>query len=535
MYRDHADLMRIPFEITAEQRRVRAAYIKRWNLYIGNHLGYTPEDGEEQIIFNYARALPNKIIDFMFGEEFKFSGHADMWPFAQPIIDRIWSGTDKLSFGLNAGQMGGVTGDLFVKVWWDNDPSSVTFGTVQFSVLPSTNVFPTWEPGRVGKDRKMKSCRIVVVENVFDAETGREPKKVYHTYLYTPEVMEEYRDMELVRSEPNLIREIPIVHIQNQPLSNECLGISDIEDLASLQDEINSQASSIAATIEYDSRPWTVMYGIKKEQLKVDQDGIFFLPKKFDGVSIDVLNRQADIRAASEYLSKLKETAHEVTSVPEAALGKMQPISNTSGVALHMQYQPIIHLIKRKVPEYSRGIAELTRLGIKITQLFDQDVINAGGGFLVEVGPAIRNADRRIETMFPRGTKLNVMLDEKDWRKLNLKVSWPNVLPKDKLMEIETVRNLKDLGFIPDRRLLEMLSISGIVSIPVEEVDECVQESRDDQIMKAQVEMMAMYGGGMGGGSYGLTDQTSAGPDSGSRMQSPEETSEGADKEENHS
>ena len=35
-----------------------------------------------------------------------------------------------------------------------------------------------------------------------------------------------------------------------------------------------------------------------------------------------------------QYLDIIKRSMHEMTGVPETALGQMQPISNTSGVAL---------------------------------------------------------------------------------------------------------------------------------------------------------------------------------------------------------
>jgi len=44
-----------------------------------------------------------------------------------------------------------------------------------------------------------------------------------------------------------------------------------------------------------------------------------------------------------------------MTGVPESALGQMQPISNTSGVALAIQYQPMMNRYNLKKTSYGRA------------------------------------------------------------------------------------------------------------------------------------------------------------------------------------
>jgi hypothetical protein len=48
----------------------------------------------------------------------------------------------------------------------------------------------------------------------------------------------------------------------------------------------------------------------------------------------------------------LKQAMHEMTGVPATALGTLQPISNTSGVALALQYQPLMLKHERKKTQY---------------------------------------------------------------------------------------------------------------------------------------------------------------------------------------
>jgi hypothetical protein len=47
---------------------------------------------------------------------------------------------------------------------------------------------------------------------------------------------------------------------------------------------------------------------------------------------------------------------HEMTGVHETALGQVQPISNTSGVALAIQFQPLMKATTRRSDQYGEGL-----------------------------------------------------------------------------------------------------------------------------------------------------------------------------------
>jgi hypothetical protein len=63
-----------------------------------------------------------------------------------------------------------------------------------------------------------------------------------------------------------------------------------------------------------------------------------------------------------EYLKTIKTAMHEMVGVPESALGQVQPISNTSGVALAIQYQPLMNRYNQKVVQYSEGLKRINEL-----------------------------------------------------------------------------------------------------------------------------------------------------------------------------
>jgi hypothetical protein len=53
---------------------------------------------------------------------------------------------------------------------------------------------------------------------------------------------------------------------------------------------------------------------------------------------------------------------HELMNIPETALGQVQPISNTSGVALSVQYQPLMNRWSQKVSQYGAGLERINEL-----------------------------------------------------------------------------------------------------------------------------------------------------------------------------
>jgi hypothetical protein len=62
------------------------------------------------------------------------------------------------------------------------------------------------------------------------------------------------------------------------------------------------------------------------------------------------------------YLAMLKTHMHEMAGVPETALGQMQPISNTSGVALSINFQPLMNRWQQKTAQYGLGFEKINEL-----------------------------------------------------------------------------------------------------------------------------------------------------------------------------
>jgi hypothetical protein len=81
---------------------------------------------------------------------------------------------------------------------------------------------------------------------------------------------------------------------------------------------------------------------------------------------IETLRLEGDLTAANTYVTGIKRAMHEIGDVPEGTLGQMQPISNTSGVALHMQYGPLLERRARKLATYQPGYEQINYFILRI-------------------------------------------------------------------------------------------------------------------------------------------------------------------------
>ena len=123
-----------------------------------------------------------------------------------------------------------------------------------------------------------------------------------------------------------------------------------------------------------------------------------------------------------EYIQHIKRTMHEVTGVPETALGQTQPISNTSGVALAIQYQPMMNRYTMKKVHFSRGLEKINEIIIRTAAVFEPQLLvyNAAVAEMPE-------KDNAIE------------LDPADPLTYQTTVHWPDPLPVDVLIKLNEI------------------------------------------------------------------------------------------------
>lgn len=213
-------------------------------------------------------------------------------------------------------------------------------------------------------------------QTFWTGNTSLEGTRQVFTYVevLTDDSIEEYLNDELIDSRPNPLGKIPVVHIANVAVSGSPWGLSDANDIISLNRTYNEISTDIADIVNYHAAPVTVIVGAKASNLEKGAKKVWGgLPK--DSQVFNLEGGSAGLAGAMEYLKMIKSSMHELMNVPESALGQVQPISNTSGVALSIQYQPLMNRWAQKTAVYGKGLEQVNELVMLTLALKEPEVL----------------------------------------------------------------------------------------------------------------------------------------------------------------
>ena len=209
------------------------------------------------------------------------------------------------------------------------------------------------------------------------------------------------------------------------------------------------------------------------------------------------LESRGEMAGALEYIQFLKRTMHEITGVPENALGQTQPISNTSGVALAIQYQPIMNRYHMKRIHFTKGLKKINELIIRTAAVFAPESLM--------YNPSI--AEKPEPDQFPQ-------LDPSDPLTYQTEIHWPEPLPVDVLIKLNEVQSKMGMGLESKKGALRILG----EEFPGEKMAEIFEELRDDlldqgalDMLRAQINQAVMMATGMVPGPDGTANVVSAG------------------------
>jgi hypothetical protein len=336
-------------------------YSLNWAMYLGHHWGYRREMGEMQIAVNYYRAFLDYLSRFTFGKGVTFRSPKATEAIVPDRLERVWEiDNDKVKVLFEMSQIGGITGDCFVKVAyeeaWEDSIGRVHPGRVRLLPLNSAFCFPEFHPHDRTRLLRFKQ------KYRFWGTSLEGTRQVFtYTEILTDDIIEEYINDELIDSRPNPLGVVPVIHIPNLPVSGSPWGLSDAHDIISINRAYNEISTDVADIINYHAAPVTVIVGAKASNLEKGAKKVWGgLPK--DAQVFNLEGGGAGISGALQYLEILKRSMHEMMNIPETALGQVQPISNTSGVALSIQYQPLMNRWSQKTAQYGAGIQKINEL-----------------------------------------------------------------------------------------------------------------------------------------------------------------------------
>jgi hypothetical protein len=78
------------------------------------------------------------------------------------------------------------------------------------------------------------------------------------------------------------------------------------------------------------------------------------------------LEMLSDLSSAIEFYKRLKEALHEISQIPEVALGKLESTNGLSGLALQILYQPLLEKTDTKRQLYGEMLVDLNRRMLEV-------------------------------------------------------------------------------------------------------------------------------------------------------------------------
>jgi hypothetical protein len=433
-------------------------YSLNWAMYLGHHTSFRRQQGEPQMVFNYYRAITDFIINFTFSKGVQFRSPKATEAIVPDLLERVWEvDNNKATVLWEIGQQGSVSGDCFVKVAYEEawvDPAGMQHpGRVRVLPLNSSFCFPEFHPHDRNRLIRFK------LKYRFWGTSLEGTRQVYtYTEILTDDVIEEYINDELIDSRPNPLGTIPVVHMPNIRISGSPWGLSDCNEMISLNRAYNETATDIADIINYHAAPVTVIIGAKASQLEKGANKVWGgLPK--DARVENLEGGGQGLKGAMEYMTMLKRAMHEMTGVPETALGQSQPISNTSGVALAIQFQPLMNRYHQKIVQYAYGLERVNELILRNLAVKEPETFTW-------------NPDRDT---IPKPEQL-LQLDPNDPDTYRTYVHFPPPLPLDKLIILNEIQSMLSLGLESKEGALRALG----EEFPSEKIQEIRQELIDD-------------------------------------------------------
>ena len=467
-------------------------YSLNWAMYLGHHWGYRREQGEAQISVNYYRAFNDYLARFTFGKGIHFRSPKATEAIVPDRLQRVWEvDNDKMRVLLEMAQQGGITGDCFVKVAyeeaWKDSVGRVHPGRVRILPLNSSFAFPEFHPHDRSRLLRFKH------KYRFWGTSLEGTRQVFtYTEILTDDIIEEYINDELIDSRPNPLGVVPVIHIPNIPVAGSPWGLADCHDIITINRAYNEISTDVADIINYHAAPVTVIVGAKASNLEKGPKKVWGgLPK--DSQVFNLEGGASGIEGALKYLELLKRSMHEMMNVPETALGQVQPISNTSGVALSIQFQPLMNRWSQKVAQYGAGIEAINELIILHLAIKEPETFMYNPE---EDGP-IKEGQM-------------TQLDPNDSITYQNYVQFPSPLPLDKLIILNEVQTKLGMGLESKEGALRTLG----EEFPEEKLQEIRQELMEDaksdgalMLLKVQIqkEIQDMTGMMPGPGGDGAT------------------------------
>ena len=248
---------------------------------------------------------------------------------------------------------------------------------------------------------------------------GPEPAVVEVIEILGPTWWQRYEDRKLLAEGPNLLGRLPVVHVQNLALPGSYGGLSDVEPLIPLQDELNTRLSDRAHRVTYQSFKMYLGKGIDDFLERPVGPGQMWATQNLDA-GIEEFGSDTGSPSEDAHIEQCRQGLDKVSGVTPLAAGLIRGnVGNlTSATALKVLLSGLLAKTAKKRLTYSAGLDKIVSLAL--------DWLHLTGAL------PTRLEDRRIE------------------------IHWPDPLPIDEGEQLRNAQIKAQLGLPAERILAEL-------------------------------------------------------------------------------
>jgi Phage portal protein, SPP1 Gp6-like len=231
----------------------------------------------------------------------------------------------------------------------------------------------------------------------------------------------------LVERSVNRLGRLPVVHIQNLPQPFFYEGLSEVEPLIPLQDELNTRLSDRANRVTLQSFKMYLGKGIDKFTERPIGPGQMWATDNPEA-TIEEFGGDAASPSEEAHINEIREAMDKTSAVTAVAAGLLRnKVGNlTSENALRIVMMGLLAKTEKKRVTYGAGIAQLCELILHAADLFG----------VLKTEPR----DRRI------------------------RLNWPNPLPADESQRLRDAKLKLEIG-VPAKQVLTELGYADCVAM----------------------------------------------------------------------
>jgi hypothetical protein len=358
-------------------------YVELLSFYQGEQWPQAYRRRERRLTFNYAKAFVEKATSYLMSGMRSVVDPEDETPEAAARARRAEQALDEVYEQNNLAQLdfdteidAAVLGDAAYKVTWDP-----TERRVRVSAPDVQGLFVWWLGDDLSRVWRVASRYDLSPEEVAVSFGGLTPGRGERPFravrqgrkdrievveVWTAETFELWIGGARVEEKANPYGFIPFVIYPNLREPKQFWGASDIPPLREPVRELNRALSQLSMILELSGNPIAVLENVTEAQdIAVQPGAVWELPEKARAYLLDLL-QGGGVQLHVDYVNLIYRTLHDLGETPRTAFGDTR--ANLSGVALHIELDPLLKKVQRKRLIRSAAYERRNELALRILE-----------------------------------------------------------------------------------------------------------------------------------------------------------------------